>query len=65
MSMSQAYGLNRTEAMAEASGVAEVVNGWQIHFAGCGVDGNTINSLTDQIDRAYLLAQRREMTGRR
>ena len=62
VSMSQAYGLNRTEALADASRVATVVNGWQTHFAACGVDGNTISSLADQIDRTYLLAQRRELT---
>ena len=63
MSMSQAYGLNRTDAMAEAARVAGVVNGWQTHFAACDVDGNTISSLADQIDRGYLLAQRKSLLG--
>ena len=59
MSMSQAYGLTRPEALAEAALVAEVVNGWQAHFAASGIDGNTISSLADQIDRAYLWVQRK------
>ena len=63
ISMSQAYGLNRTEALVEASRVAVVVNGWQTHFAACGVDGNTISSLADQIDRGYLLGQRKTLAG--
>ncbi|MCY7389051.1 MAG: HipA domain-containing protein [Burkholderiales bacterium] len=63
MSMSQAYGLNRTEALAEAARVAEVVNDWQTHFAASSVDRNTINSLADQIDRAYLLVQRKALAG--
>jgi serine/threonine-protein kinase HipA len=59
LSMCHAYGLKRLDAIGEAAKVAKVVNKWRSHFKAKGVDANTIDSLSAQIDRSQLLAQRR------
>ncbi len=61
LSMCQAYGLKRQEAIEEAAKVAKIVNKWRAHFKAKGVDANTIDSLSAQIDRLQLLEQRREL----
>lgn len=58
MSMSNAFGLDPAAALHEAKRVAAVVDDWQSHFATAGVDKNVIESLSRQIDRAYLREQR-------
>lgn len=59
LSMSASYGLKRHEAIAEAKKVSGIVDQWQSHFSKNEVDQNTIAMLAHQIDRPYLLEQRR------
>lgn len=61
LSMCKSYWLNRKEAVAEAAHVAKVVSIWRTHFEAAGVDRQTIDFLSDQIDRPQLLEQRREL----
>lgn len=61
LSMAAAYGLRAREAREEASRVALVVEAWQSHFSGLGVDGNAIELLADQIDRPFLRDQRQAL----
>lgn len=61
LSMSASYGLTGREARDEAARVARVVEGWRSHFSSLGVDGNTITLLGDQIDRPFLLDQRKAL----
>ena len=62
LSMSRSYGLDRASALVEAAHVAKVVNDWQVHFAESAVDSNTIESLAAQIDRPFLLDQRKTLS---
>ena len=39
-----------------------VVNAWQKHYAECGVTRGDIELYAEQIDRPFLLEQRREFT---
>lgn len=61
LTMAQTYGLSRKDAVAEAKRVSEVVNGWRAHFTAAGVDRNAIDSLGFQIDRPWLLEQRKAL----
>jgi serine/threonine-protein kinase HipA len=56
-----AFGLRRAEARALASEVAQVVDGWQAHFAACGVNARDLQGLTEQIDRPYLRGERESL----
>jgi serine/threonine-protein kinase HipA len=56
-----AFGLRRREAEALAREVAEVVDGWQAHFAACGVSAGDRARLAEQIDRPYLRGERRSL----
>ena len=59
MSMCSAYWLSPKEAAAQAATVVAVVNGWRAHFTQCGVPAELVGQYADQIDRPYLLEQRR------
>lgn len=59
LSEAAAFGLTRTEAEQAVREVAGVVDGWQAHFAHCGVSGTDIEWLATQIDRPFLRDQRR------
>ena len=52
------FGLSPKDAQEDVKRVARVVDGWQAHFAACGVTAAHIALLGEQIDRAELLAQR-------
>jgi serine/threonine-protein kinase HipA len=55
------FGLKRDEAIRVARQVAQVIAGWQKHFERAGVSKADIDSLARQIDRPYLLDQRRDI----
>lgn len=59
----QAYWLSPQEAAMEAGKVAVVVSGWQAHFGVAGVPRLLIDQAAEQIDRPYLLRQRRQFGG--
>ena len=61
LSMSQMYGLTKSEAVKEAQAAAQVIDGWQQHFAACGVTRGDIDLYAEQIDRPFLRDQRREL----
>jgi serine/threonine-protein kinase HipA len=63
LSMSPMYGLTKSEAVKEARAVAQVVDGWRLHFTACGVTGGDIDLYAEQIDRPFLRDQRGELTG--
>ena len=65
LSLSQMYGLAKNEAVKEAQTVARVIDGWKRHFAACGVTHGDIDLYAEQIDRPFLLDQRREPTRER
>jgi serine/threonine-protein kinase HipA len=60
LSMSSLFALKRTEAESEVRSVATAVDQWQRHFAAEGVSARDIESYAEQIDRPFLLDQRRE-----
>jgi serine/threonine-protein kinase HipA len=64
LSMSTQFGLNKNRAGQEAAEVARVVDAWQQHFAECGVTGSDIAAYAEQIDRPFLLEQRKEFAKR-
>jgi serine/threonine-protein kinase HipA len=61
LSLSQMYGLTKSEAVKEAQSVAQVVDGWKQHFAACGVTRGDIDLYAEQIDRPFLREQRKEI----
>ena len=58
MSQCDAFGLRPSEAAAEVASVIKVVDNWKAHFAQIGVTQRDIDSLAQQIDGEFLLAQR-------
>jgi serine/threonine-protein kinase HipA len=58
MTMHAMFGLDRRSAQREIAAVVRVVDGWQAHFAGCGVMKRDIDMLSGQIDRSFLKDQR-------
>lgn len=60
LSMSALFALQSEEAVSEARAVAQVVSGWQEHFAACGVTPADIELYAAQIDRPFLREQRAE-----
>jgi serine/threonine-protein kinase HipA len=60
LSMSSLFALKRTEAESEVRTVARAVDPWRRHFAAEGVSARDIESYAEQIDRPFLLDQRRE-----
>jgi serine/threonine-protein kinase HipA len=65
LSLSQMYGLAKNEAVKEAQTVAQVIDGWQLHFTACGVTRGDVDLYAEQIDRAFLRDQRSELKGGR
>lgn len=53
------FGLDRASAEDAVRQVATVVHRWREHFARAGVSNSQIEWLAQQIDRPYLMAQRR------
>jgi serine/threonine-protein kinase HipA len=60
LSMSRMFSLTRTQAVDEVRAVAAVVDGWQEHFAQCGVTAGDIDLYAQHIDRPFLKEQRDE-----
>ncbi|WP_420223569.1 HipA N-terminal domain-containing protein [Pigmentiphaga litoralis] len=56
---SKAYGLTTAQAKAEMARVARAVDAWQSHFAAAGIPAAVIEGYAAQIDRPFLLNQRR------
>jgi len=61
MSECAQFGLRKDAAHAQVQKVAAVVADWQAHFASVGVAAGDIDSLAAQIDRPFLLDQRRSL----
>jgi len=61
LSMANLFGLSRRDALEHVSKVARVVDGWREHFAQCGVTAGDIDLYAQQIDRPFLLDQRRQV----
>ncbi|WP_157272042.1 type II toxin-antitoxin system HipA family toxin [Azohydromonas aeria] len=53
------FGLKRAQAVEQIKQVCAAVAGWRVHFAQAGVSAADIESLAAQIDRPFLLQQRR------
>ena len=64
LSMAAMFSLKKDAAIQQVSAVVEVVNSWQEHFQACGVRRGDIELYAEQIDRPFLLEQRREITDR-
>jgi serine/threonine-protein kinase HipA len=58
LSEHRAFALTEARARALCEEVAAVVNGWQTHFAGCGVAARDLALLAEQVDRPFLKEQR-------
>lgn len=52
------FGLKKKEAVEQVRAVCSVVSRWKAHFARAGVAAMDIESLSEQIDRPFLLDQR-------
>jgi serine/threonine-protein kinase HipA len=65
LSMFQMFGLKKNDALREVRAVAQVVDGWQKHFKACGVTPGDIDLYTEQIDRPFLLDQRKDVKARK
>jgi serine/threonine-protein kinase HipA len=64
LSMANLFGLSKQAALQQVSEVASVMDGWREHFARCGVTAGDIDLYAQQIDRPFLLDQRREAAAR-
>ena len=64
LSMAQLFSLEPGAALREVRAVARVVDGWKDHFRKSGVTASDIRLLAEQIDRPFLLAQRRQVLRR-
>lgn len=53
--------LKKQEVTEQARLVAKMVDQWRIHFAATGVTANEIESLAQQLDRDWLLDQRKAL----
>jgi serine/threonine-protein kinase HipA len=53
------FGMKKAEATDQVKQVCAVVESWKEHFARKGVSANDMESLSGQIDRPFLLEQRR------
>lgn len=62
MSQCNMFGLSAADAKAQMAQVVSVVNGWNAHFASCGVSKADIASLAERLDDAPLMSQRRAYT---
>ncbi len=59
LSMANQFALKKDQAVAEVRAVAKVVGAWKKHFVACGVRNRDIESYEQQIDRPFLLQQRK------
>jgi serine/threonine-protein kinase HipA len=59
LSMANQFALKKDQAVAEVRAVAGVVGNWKKHFAASGVRSRDIESYEQQIDRPFLLEQRK------
>lgn len=59
MSQCELFGYTTVQAAAEVARVIKVVDGWQAHFAACGVTDADLERLAERIDGDQLLVQRR------
>ena len=64
LSMAQLFALEPDAALREVRAVAKVVDGWKDHFRRCGVTASDVKLLAEQIDRPFLLGQRKEVRRR-
>jgi serine/threonine-protein kinase HipA len=64
LSMAQLFALERDAALREVRAVAKVVDGWKDHFKRCGVTASDVKLLSEQIDRPFLLDQRKQVRRR-
>jgi serine/threonine-protein kinase HipA len=64
LSMANLFGLSRRDALQQVTEVARVVHDWREHFRQCGVTPGDIDLYAQQIDRPFLLEQRREAVAR-
>ncbi|MDY6949396.1 MAG: HipA domain-containing protein [Pseudomonadota bacterium] len=62
LSMASMFSLKKDAAIRQVRAVVAVVNGWQKHYLACGVTRGDIDLYAEQIDRPFLLEQRREFT---
>lgn len=62
LSMAPMFALKQDAAIQQVREVAAVVDDWQQHFSKCGVTRGDIDLYAEQIDRPFLLEQRREFT---
>jgi serine/threonine-protein kinase HipA len=63
LSMAQMFALKKDAAIQQVREVAAVVDDWRKHFSECGVTRGDIDLYAEQIDRPFLLEQRRELIG--
>jgi serine/threonine-protein kinase HipA len=59
LSECELFGLDKGEAKEQVRQVCKAVSGWKQHFAHANVSGADIESLAAQIDRPFLLDQRK------
>jgi serine/threonine-protein kinase HipA len=64
LSMCDQFGLRRDQAVRETRRVVDVIARWKKHFAACGVTRGDLAALAEQIDRPFLMQQRRELRPR-
>jgi serine/threonine-protein kinase HipA len=64
LSMAQLFALEPTAALREVRAVVRVVDDWKGHFKKCGVTATDLRLLAEQIDRPFLLEQRRQILRR-
>ena len=64
LSMAQLFSLEPAAALREVRAVARVVDGWKAHFRKCGVTASDVRLLAEQVDRPFLLEQRRQVLRR-
>lgn len=62
LSMAPMFALKKDAAIQQVRDVVAVVNDWQRHFSECGVTRGDIDLYAEQVDRPFLLEQRREFT---
>jgi serine/threonine-protein kinase HipA len=64
LSMAQLFALEPAAALREVRAVVRVVDGWKDHFRASGVTASDVKLLAEQIDRPFLLNQRKDMRRR-
>jgi serine/threonine-protein kinase HipA len=62
LSECELFGLDKSQAREQTRHVCKIVAGWKEHFARADVTDADIESLAGQIDRPFLLDQRKAFT---